>query len=170
MSLERKLMLLIRQIGLVVLAVVAIAVFFAMAPPEPEPVPQLPIFAPDAGDYTDLISSAVEINELNAERSETAPQQQVVNGWFANDLLQIIATENAQLISQMDTLAQQNAVAYEAATAPDQQDDRPIVLLIIVIMAIALWGATSIPTPAPESLPIPIPEPSMADPRDETTG
>lgn len=136
----------IRQIGLGILAVAAVAVFFVLKPAEAEPVPSLPTFAPQAADYTDLIESARAIYDLNNDNAETAPQQQVVNGWLANDLAEILATENAQMISQLDALSQQNVLAYQAATAPEQQDDRPAALLTIAVIAIALWGATAMPS------------------------
>ena len=147
-------MLTIRQIGLGVLAIAAIAVFFALKPAEAEASPSLPTFAPQAADYADLIESALEISELNSDNAETAPQQQVVNGWLANDLVEILAVENAQMVSQLDALSQQNVLAYEAATAPEQQDERPAALLVIVVLAVALWGATAAQTsPVTEGAP-----------------
>ena len=136
-------MIIVRQIGLGVLAIAAIAVFFALKPAEAEPAPSLPTFAPQAADYADLIESALAISELNSDNAETAPQQQVVNGWLANDLVEILAVENAQMVSQLDALSQQNVLAYEAATAPEQQDERPAALLVIVVLALVLWGATA---------------------------
>lgn len=140
-------MLIVRRIGLGVLAITAIAVFFTLRPAEAEPVPSLPTFAPQAADYADLIDSAVAIYDLNNDNAESAPQQQVVNGWLANDLAKILALENAQIVSQLDALSQQNVLAYQAATAPEQQDDRPAALLVITVIAVALWGATTVSAP-----------------------
>ena len=85
------------------------------------------------------MAEALATDSLNNLRTEGAPQQQVVNGWYSNDLLNIIALENAR-------------------TAAQSTDDRTAALLVIAVLAIALWGATSV-TPKPESLPIPIPAP-----------
>jgi hypothetical protein len=124
-------MLLVRQIGLAILALAAVAVFFVLAPE---------VSNEDAGDlYVGMIDFAESANELNKENTESAVHQQVVNGWYANDLLSIIALENAR-------------------TAAQSTDDRTAALLTIAVLAIALWGATSV-TPKPESLPIPIPAP-----------
>jgi hypothetical protein len=133
-------MLVIRRIGLVVLAVAAVAAFFLMAPEVSSDTV--------AGSYDLLIDLAESSNETNSARTESAPQQQVVNGWYANNLLNIIARENAR-------------------TATQSTDDRTAALLVIGVLAIALWGATSIPTPAPESLPIPIPAPGTTTEPDE---
>ena len=44
-------------------------------------------------DHSDAIDSAVATGELNEESAESAPQQQVVNGWLAADLLEIQAEQ-----------------------------------------------------------------------------
>ena len=126
-------MLTIRRIGLAVLAAAAIGIFFGMAPT---------VASDEAGEaYSISISSAEFRYELNAENTESAPQQQVVNGWYANDLLNIIALENAR-------------------TASQSSDDRTAALLVVGILAIALWGITSIPDPKTGSLPAPTTEPT----------
>lgn len=42
---------------------------------------------------TDTIDSAIRIGEFNELAADSAPQQQVVNGWVARDLLEIQATQ-----------------------------------------------------------------------------
>ena len=44
-------------------------------------------------DRSDEISGALLIADLNEESAESAPQQQVVNGWTARDLLEIQANQ-----------------------------------------------------------------------------
>lgn len=113
----------LRRIGLVVLAAIAVAVFFGMAPEDV------------AGVYERQIDSALSIAELNEAAAESAVQQQVVNGWVTRDLLEIIARQGADEVIL---------------------DQRPVALLVIAVLAIAVWGMTA---PLPESMPIPIPAP-----------
>lgn len=152
-------MLRVRQIGLVVLAVAAILVFFAMKPEEAFQPGVLPSTGAEASDYTDAIDEALATYELNDANADTAPKQQVVNGWVARDLLTVMAFENVQALNGLELLSLQNEIAYEAATAPEQHDERPALLLVIVVFAIALWGATAVP-PKLEFPPSPISSPN----------
>jgi hypothetical protein len=154
-------MIRIRQVGLAVLAVAAIAIFFALEPAEAEPPPIIPAFAPEASDYVDLVEGALADFESNDTRADTAPKQQVVNGWVTRDLLAIIALQGAQSITAQDVMARQNELLYAAATTSEQRDDRPAALLVIGVLAIVLWGITSV-TPKPEALPLPLPTPPDA--------
>ncbi len=105
-------MSLVRRIGAVVLAVAAVVVWFAMAPSE-------------SSDRSADIAGALAEYELNEAMTQGAPQQQVVNGWVARDLLTVIAE-------------QQN----DSAT-----DDRLPALGVLVVLGLALHLATS-PRPA----------------------
>lgn len=69
-----------RRIGAAVLALTAVIIWFAMAPD-------------DSSDRSRDISRALATYELNDARTEGAPQQQVVNGWVAKDLLTVIAEQ-----------------------------------------------------------------------------
>jgi hypothetical protein len=69
--------ILARRIGAVILALAAIVVWFTMGPE----------------DRSDDISQALAEYSLNEARTQGAPQQQVVNGWVAKDLLTIIAEQ-----------------------------------------------------------------------------
>jgi hypothetical protein len=66
-----------RKVGAVVLAMAAVVVWFAMGPE----------------DRSSDIRQALTEYALNDARTEGAPQQQVVNGWVARDLLTIIAEQ-----------------------------------------------------------------------------
>jgi hypothetical protein len=79
-----------------------------------------------------MVQEALSDFDANDARTEGAPQQQVVNGWVARDLLSIIALE-------------QNELVEAARTAHAEPDNRPAALLVIAVLAIALWGATSTP-------------------------
>jgi hypothetical protein len=100
--------LLVRRVGAIVLALAAVVVWFAMAPDE-------------SSDRSTDIAGALADYELNEAQTQGAPQQQVVNGWVAKDLLTIIAE-------------QQN----ESAT-----DERLPALALLVVLGLALHIATS---------------------------
>jgi hypothetical protein len=94
-----------RRVGAVVLAIAAVVVWFAMAPEDRS---------------SDIRQALVEY-ELNEARTEGAPQQQVVNGWVAKDLLTVIAE-------------QQNDVA---------SDERLPALVGLLVLGAALYTFTS---------------------------
>ncbi|HZD22459.1 MAG TPA: hypothetical protein VE569_03535 [Acidimicrobiia bacterium] len=75
-------------------------------------------------------------NDANEGLAESAPQQQVVNGWVARDLLQIQAR---QLADVLDALTQENEAGQIVATT----DPRVPALLVVAILAIGLIGFTS---------------------------
>jgi hypothetical protein len=126
-------MLIIRQLGLVMLACAAVAVFFFMTPEVPDD---------EAGEaIVDALELAEEFYDLNNDAAESAPQQQVVNGWYVNDLLNIIALETGR-------------------TATQSSDDRTAALLAIGVVAIALWGVTAPPAGQASALTVPLPEPA----------
>ena len=99
---------LVRRAGAIVLALAAIVVWFAMAPDDSE-------------DRSSDISRVLAEYELNETRTQGAPQQQVVNGWVAKDLLTIIAEQQNESIS----------------------DERLPALAVLVILGLALHIATS---------------------------
>jgi hypothetical protein len=72
--------LLVRRVGAVGLALAAVVIWFAMAPNE-------------SSDRSTDIAGVLSDYELNNARTQGAPQQQVVNGWAAKDLLTIIAEQ-----------------------------------------------------------------------------
>ena len=98
-------MVLARRIGAVVLAVAAIVVWFAMGPD-------------DRSDDIDQALRDATVNEISAQG---APQQAVVNGWVARDLLAIIAEQ------QNDTAS----------------DERVPALVGLIVLGIALYVFTS---------------------------
>ncbi len=99
---------LVRRAGAIVLAFAAVVIWFAMAPDE-------------SSDRSSDIASALAEYELNEARTEGAPQQQVVNGWVARDLLTVIAEQ------QNDSVT----------------DERLPALAVLVVLGLALHIATS---------------------------
>lgn len=53
-------------------------------------------------DFTALVRVAESDNTANNAQAKGAPQQQVVNGWHTNDLLQIITMQNNALLDRAD--------------------------------------------------------------------
>ena len=88
------------------MAVAAVVIFFGMAPPE--------------GPSDDAIRQVMAEDALNQPTAQGAPQQSVVNGWTARDLLEVIAKTGAA-----------------------SQDPRPAALLTLAVLGIALLLFTS---------------------------
>ena len=122
----------IRRIGLLVLSVAAIAIFLLMEPDRPEQGSS----SLSATSYQSLIDLAMSDYDANDALAESAPQQQVVNGWVARDLLQIQAR---QLTDILDALTQENESGQIVATT----DSRVPALLVVAILAIGLIGFTT---------------------------
>jgi len=125
-----------RQIGLAVVVLAAVAVWFLMAPSDPEPVS---VFDPTSKTYTSLIDATISDYDANNARTDSAPQQQVVNGWVAKDLLTIMAYQNTDLLDAVGGLGDQNATASTLAV----RDDRTPALLLLVVVAVAWFGITA---------------------------
>jgi hypothetical protein len=118
-----------RPLGFIALAILAVIVWFAMAPS----VASAPPDVPSAAQYERLISQALSDNEANEARTDSAPQQQVVNGWVARDLLSIIAKANADMLEATG--------AADTNVAP-HADGRVPTLLVIAIVVLAWDGLT----------------------------
>ena len=57
----------------------------------------------DASAYARAIDAALADYAVNNDAADSAPKQQVVNGWIARDLLTVIATQNAASIKAGNT-------------------------------------------------------------------
>jgi hypothetical protein len=115
-------MLVVRRIAAVLLGVAAIAVWFGMRPSAASP----------AADFASDIDSAMADYKANNVSASSAPQQQVVNGWAAKDLLEVIArTQNAALSPQ---------------SAP--RDDRIPAELMLCVLGLGVLAFT---TPRPKN-------------------
>lgn len=133
------LMLLVRRLGALTLASAAVAVRFLL---EPEHT------SSDTPNYSSAISSAIAGYEANNAMADSAPQQEVVNGWVAKDLLEVIAkAQNASLSPE---------------SAP--RDDRVPAELLLVVLGLALLAFT---TPRADSTPGPgrVPTSALPDPQ-----
>ena len=124
----------VRLTGYALLAVASLVVFIALKPNVQTVTPTLP----SATTYESLIATALSDFDLNNITADSAPKQQVVNGWITRDLLTIIAKE------QVDVLKSQGAVVDVTGslrTAPF--DERIPALLVIGVLALCWTGAAS---------------------------
>jgi hypothetical protein len=103
----------VRAAVFVVLALAAVLAFFLFQPKEPK-------------DRAAEISAALVTDAANAKSSNSAPQQQVVNGWTARDLLEIEAT-----------------IANEQAQSAGGHTKQIAALLLIGVLAICWNGLSS---------------------------
>jgi hypothetical protein len=125
----------IRVAGFVAISATAVAIYSLMAPKVSQDTPTLP----SATQYESLIRTALAEYDVNNANAESAPQQQVVNGWVAKDLLTIIAKVQA------DNLKAQGAVVDATGNLQTQPfDERIPALLLMGILAIT-WGSVSSP-------------------------
>ncbi len=108
----------IRLVGFVVFALAAIVSFVVLRPK-----------SPSAPDRSTQIAAALSDDTTNAKSASSAPQQQVVNGWTARDLLTVQAT----------TANDQLAMAKAGSDASRQI----AVLVLIAVLALCWGGATA---------------------------
>jgi hypothetical protein len=120
---------LVRRVGAIALALAAVVIWLAMAPDE-------------SSDRSTDIARVLAGYEMNEARTQGAPQQQVVNGWVAKDLLTVIAEQQNEAVS----------------------DERLPALAVLVVLGLALHIATSTrpaePGGAPSEPIVPAADPS----------
>lgn len=137
-------MALVRIIGAVGIVIAAIAVFTTQRPADDDA-------RAEAERHGEDVRAALADAETNEALADSAPQQQVVNGWVARDLLEIQS-------QQLDSMAKQ----LEVLSGPQARDDRvPLLLLIgVVALGFALVTTRSAGTGARvRSAPAPTPPP-----------
>ena len=108
-----------RRVAGTALAAAAVIVWFALAPEDPG----------ETKDFSGDLASAQSTAELNASSTDNVYQQQVVNGWAANDLLEILVSEN-------------NA---QASAASDQRVPAEVLLLVLGMALVLLTTETPAP-------------------------
>lgn len=112
-------MIWIRRIGGALLVVATVVVWFAMAPDSSAPESH-------TSDLEEILDNADANNAL----ADGAPQQEVVNGWAARDLLALTVKQNDHLSEQA------------------RRDERPAALLGLGVLGIALLALTTPRNPA----------------------
>lgn len=128
----------VRALGFVALAVFAVAQFYAWQPDGPggEPLRAEPS---ESLSQAGAISAALAGGELNESSADSAPQQQVVNGWVARDLLAAIGRQNEEAAAARDTSTRNQAAQFEVQS---DSFDRLSALGLATVLAIAWHGLT----------------------------
>ncbi|MDQ1551994.1 MAG: hypothetical protein QOD50_1416 [Actinomycetota bacterium] len=85
-----------------------------------------------APSFSTSIAAATADDKANQDQASTAPQQQVANGWTANEYLAVIAKQDDQLASLV-------------SKSDEAMDSRGPALLLILLLAAAGFGATITP-------------------------
>lgn len=109
-------MTVLQRAGAAALAIAAVAVWFLMAPEA----------VPEAEGHGELLSDVLDSAEANNALADGAPQQEVVNGWAARDLIAVTVRQNDALIEQVHP-----------------RDERPAALLVLAVLGIALHALTT---------------------------
>ena len=127
-------MIIVRRVGALLLAVAAVLVWFLMRPEVPAtPKAQAPHVS--VRDRSSEISSALSDYELNNNLASSAPQQQVVNGWVAKDLLKIMAEQQNEAVTRPET--------PQVVTPVVPPDERIPALVGLVVLGVALFLVTT---------------------------
>jgi hypothetical protein len=124
---------LFRYLGFVVLIAAGVGAYVGLAPKTVVSAYQLP----SATQYETLITQALADDVSNNRLTQGAPQQAVVNGWTARDLLTIIAKEQA------DILRAQGAVVDATGRLQTQPFDERIPALMLILLVAVAWNAVS---------------------------
>jgi hypothetical protein len=154
-STRRHLMVWIRLAGFVALIVAAVLVWLLMEPDDISVSAELSEsgteFISDQVDYASAVSSVLAAGEANEELADSAPQQTVVNGWVARDLLAVQSQQLTDIISGQAVLAGNQGAQSEQlaefaqlfAEGENQRDDRIPLLLVLTVGAVAWHGLTT---------------------------
>lgn len=132
-------MIWVRRIGSVLLAAAAVTVWFAMAPADVQTglsrsaADNLPSTTVDRDDIAAIMTD----DGLNQGTADSAPQQSVVNGWTARDLLEAIAQQGADTYRAVVAAAQPDPIP-----PTPERDQRPAALLVLAVIGLALAAFT----------------------------
>jgi hypothetical protein len=132
----RALLDLVTVAGFVAIAVAAVLTYRT---PQPPPPSRIAYAGPIGSSYNSLVALALTDYAANNAGAKSAPQQQVVNGWAAKDLLTIAAHENADVIEGF------RALGTEMASLPQMipaADDRVPAFALLAVFGICWFGVT----------------------------
>jgi hypothetical protein len=153
----------VRTVLLVLIGIAAVAVTFLLAPKSPIVVTSSPVsgnYSDSATTFGSAIDQAIANGELNNNTAQGAPQQAVVNGWTARDLLAVIGrqmdqqntltADNVKALGGISSQLKANSVAEVQALNEISQstsDKRPTLLLMLAVLALVVIGTTMQMTP-----------------------
>jgi hypothetical protein len=132
----RSALVIIRAVGFLAIAIASMLVAFSGAP-KPRSVVPLNI---STSDVSSAVSTALSGDTTNQAGATSAPQQQVVNGWTARDLLAAIGRGEDAQTPAIQEAARYVADTIAANTAPQRTDDRVLRLLALIAVALCWYG------------------------------
>lgn len=95
--------------------IVAVAILVVVTRPFPSfPKTEQPPIGSSADTYLQEVSEAASRFARNERTADSAPKQQVLNGWLSNDLLTIMARENAEAVERLRAIQQLQKAAADA--------------------------------------------------------
>ncbi len=125
----------VRIAGFALLALLALNNFYAWTP-DNDSGGAVDSTEFDSATYSELLSAAAADNEVNADNTDSAPQQQVANGWYTNDLLNTMTLHN---IEALDTITANQTAQVDLAS---DSGHRIATLLLLGVLAVVWHGAT----------------------------
>ena len=124
-------------LGFVAFAVAGLVLWRDFLPPSG---PSMAYEGPSAAQYDSLVTTALSDYAVNNLTADSAPKQQVVNGWVAKDLLTIVAKENGDVLRGIQALGVQNEALLTATPRPDE---RIPALLLLGVLTLCWSGLLS---------------------------
>jgi hypothetical protein len=121
-----------------VLAVTAVVQFYAWTP-DGVSGDELEATASATKSQESALEAAVAADIVNKSGTDSAPQQSVANGWFTNDLLQVAADQNEEVLAAMDTMTTNQVAMFEAQS---DSFNRIATVLLLGVLALIWHGAT----------------------------
>lgn len=127
-------------LGLAALAVVGIIEVSDTPPKAPAPAF---VDVPTPASRESSVRTALSEATSNSLYADYAPQQQVVNGWAARDLLAVVAYQGSDLAASTEAMSQ-NVREFGVASTANDPDYRQLNLVLLILIAIAWIGAWSV--------------------------
>ena len=135
-----------RHVGFAVIGLLAILLFVQNEPDGARHAAEGAEQATLEGFESD-ISSALSEASLNEISADSAPQQSVVNGWVARDLLEVLGRQNRELLSGVEVLSANQVAAdgrAQDATELSSDGSRQIAVMVLLgVLALCWHGATA---------------------------
>lgn len=89
--------------------------------------------------HVTTLNAAEDDHAVNSIRTDSAPQQQVANGWYTNDMLNVAASQNAEALRALDAVIENQARQVELES---DTGNRIAGVLLFEVLALAWHSAT----------------------------